>query len=138
MTKYHLFSTTMLVALFLAASSLALPPPEKDELTLTELATQRFDLDGKIIETEITGAYSFTQVAKGKYKAYCVYYSGGTHLSSGGESVFFGEDGKEFFQKMSEKDYWSGGKKKIYVLIEKKKLTVVGTRFKKSKGTYSW
>ena len=123
-----------------ALSATALPPAEREELTLTELSAKKLALDGKIIQTEITGARSFTQVAEGKYSVYCVYYSGGSVLNSGGESIFFDEGGKEFFQELSKKDYWGSSEQKIYVyvLVEKKKLTAVGTSFKRSKKAYSW
>lgn len=132
------FYPILLSILFISLSlqTLAYPPPEKDEMTINELAACLFDLDGKVIETEVTGASSFDQVAKGKYRVYCRYYKGSG--SYNGEYVSFDEDGKEFFEELTKKDYWSSSTETVYLLVENGKLEAIGTRYKKSKGTYSW
>ena len=148
MSKLNLF---LILTIMFAYSAVALPPPEKDEMTIAELGSNKFNLDGKIIETEVTGAYSFEQIAPGKYRAWCDYYKG-TGLSNS-EMVLIPEEGKEFFEELAKKDSFGGGSTEtIYLLVHSAKpvrveggrsnwsfgLEAVGTRFKKSKGTYSW
>jgi len=140
--------TTIALLSITALSASALPPPEKDEMTIAELQTQLFSLDGKIIETEITSVSSFEQIAPGKYRAYCYYYKGGGSVSSG-ESVLIPEEGKEFFEELAKKDFFNGGSKTVYLLVHSEKpirvkgsysykLEAVGERYRKSKGTYKW
>jgi len=120
-----------------ALSASALPPPEKDEMTISELAANKFSMEGKIIETEITNASNFEQTAPGKYRAWCYYYKGIGIGSS--EMVYIPEEGKEFFKELAEKDTLGGGSTEtVYLQVKDGKFTAVGTRFKKSKGIYTW
>lgn len=151
MTKIRLLIPLVLLAALWTAPAAELPAPEKDEMPITELEQQLFNLDGKIIETEITSVMSFEQVSPGKYRAYCYYYKG-TSSSISGELVLLPEEGKEFFQEMAKKDMWSGSTEVVYLMVHSKnpirvekaspsysyKLEAVGTKYRKSKGEYSW
>jgi len=136
----------MLFALTVQAAKL--PAPEKDEMSISELNAKLYDFDEKIIETEITSASSFEQIASGKYRAYCYYYKGASSSVSG-ESVLIPEEGKEFFEELSKKDFWNSSSKTVYLRVHSKKplrvkgshsykLEAVGTKYRKSKGEYSW
>lgn len=130
--------TLIIIALlYIAAlSASALPSPGKDEMTIKELAINRSGLEGKVVETEITGAYSL-EGSEGKYQVFCVYYKG-TGPGYNGESVNVGEEGKEFFEELIKQGVWKTNTKTIYIFIENGKFEALGTRFKKSKGAYRW
>jgi hypothetical protein len=139
-------------SIFIASlSANALPPPEKDEMSITDLEQQLFNLDGKVVETEFTYVSSFEQVAPRQYRAYCGYYKGTSSILSG-ESILIPEEGKELFEEMAEKDMFNSSSETVYLMVHSKspvrveggrtrwsfELEAVGTRFKKSKGVYSW
>jgi len=136
----------LIIALVVAAvSASALPPPEKDEINIAKLGTLLFNLDGEIIEVEITSVNSIEQVAPGKYKASCFYYKGTTFPS--GEEVLFPEGRKDFFNEIAEKGFYNSSSETVYLLVHSEtpvkikgadsyKLEAVGARFKKSKGTF--
>jgi hypothetical protein len=143
--------TACVLVFTISFSVSALPPPEKDEMTIGELEGQIYNLDGKVIETEVTYASSFEQIAQGKYRAWLGYYKGTGFSSS--EYVLIPEEGREFAEELAEKDTFGGGSTEtVYLLVHSKKpltvkgpryttsfeLEAVGTRFKKSKGIYTW
>ena len=144
--------TTILFLCFIAIAlhSPAAPPPEKKDMTMTELTSQLFNLDGKVVECEITRASSFDQIAKGKYSVYLYFYKG--NGSYNGERVLIPEDGRDFIEEMAERNYGNWSTETIYLLVHSEKplevkggdytrtfkLEALGTRFRKSKGTYSW
>ncbi len=138
MIKLRTLFVLGLVATTLTARSEAFPPPEKDEMIISELEARLFDLQGKVVETEFTYVSSFEQVSAGKYRAYCGYYKGGGSLS--GAWVSIPPEGKEFFEEMAKKDVWSGSSQTVYLLVGEKnrKLQAIGTRYRKSKNEYSW
>ncbi len=151
MIKSHTLFVLGLVMVSLAVQAAELPAPEKDEMPITELQAQLFSLNGKIIETEITSATNFEQVAAGKYRAYCYYYKG-TSSSISGESILIPEEGKEFFEELSKKDFWNSSSKTVYLMVHSEKpvrvkggnsswsfkLEAVGTKYRKSKNEYRW
>lgn len=125
-----------------------LPPPEKEEMSFSALDAELIDLDGKVIETEITSAVEFEQVGEGMYIANCCCFESSSSFTPCAY-VFLQEEGKEFFKELAEKDILNGSSETIYLLIISKnpkkfdghkicKLEAVGTRYKKSKGSYSW
>jgi len=120
-----------------ALSASALPPPEKEEMLLTELEQKMFDFDGKIIEIEVTYATSLEQKSSTEYRAYCYCYTGSGY--AGGASVYFSkdDDAMEFFQELIKRSYGSG-LTSFYVQVDGEKFIAVGEKFKKSKGIYTW
>jgi len=121
-----------------ALSASALPPPEKGDMTLSELEQNLFDLDGKIVEVEVTRAYGLEQSSAGKYKVYCSYEDGGSYSGNGATFYFSkNEDAIEFFQDLVKKGYGSG-KTSFFVQVNGETYTAVGKKFKKSKGIYTW
>lgn len=148
MIKLRAPFATLLIGLALASPAEPLPAPEKDELPITELSQKMFDLDGKIVETKITSASSFEQIAPQKYRAFCYYYMGTASMITS-ESVLVPEEGKAFFQELAKKDFDSGSSRTVYLFVHSKtaisvkgggvfKLEAVGTRYRKSTGEYSW
>ncbi len=115
----------------------AYPPPERREMTLVELESKIYDLDGKAVEIEISSVHNFEQTGAGKYEAYCNYWDGRTW---GGRRIYFsGEEAKEFLEDMVKKGTWGrGSTESLYVLVDGKKLRALGTRYRKSKNEYSW
>lgn len=145
MKKLSLIIASLFV-LNLAAEPL--PPPEKEEMTFDEIDAEIINLDGKIIETEVTSAAAFQQIEDGKYVVYCYCFKSDSSIVPGAY-ILVPEEGKELFQELAEKNILNGGSETIYVLVNSKepikfdetglcKLEAVGTRYKKSKGTYSW
>ncbi|MCF7847575.1 MAG: hypothetical protein K9M45_01900 [Kiritimatiellales bacterium] len=132
------------------APAVTLPPPEKDELTVTELKAQLFNLDGKVIETEITSAIEFQQLAKGRYAAKCLYHDGSrnVHPSATGTMVLFNEEGRGFAEDMVKRDLWGSPRETVFLLVHSEspirlerrqyKLEAVGKRFIKKTGIYKW
>ncbi len=125
-----------------------LPAPEKDEMSIIELATKLIDLDGKIIETEITYAEAFFQIAPNTYQAEC-FYDKGSSFSLTGDRVLIPKEGKEFFEEMAKRDFLITSSRTVYLLVRAKspvkvegedpyKLEAVGTKYRKSKHKYSW
>jgi hypothetical protein len=139
-----------LTIISLAGQSLSAPPPEKKELTITELAGQLYDFDGKVIEVEVTRGYGLDQIAKGKYTVYLYYRK--AYGSSNGEKVLIPVEGKEFIDELCARKYGQDSTETIYIYIHSEdpirvesgdythsfKLEALGTRYRKSKGTYSW
>jgi thiol-disulfide isomerase/thioredoxin len=112
-----------------------LPAPEKDSMTLQELLTSRFGLEGKVVETEVTLATSLEQQRNGQYRIFCHYHKGG---SCSAESVYIPEEGKELFEELTKKQY-SSSPTDVYLRVSKGgRLTAVGSRYRKSTGEYSW
>ena len=132
--KKRILATIALLSIA-ALSASALPPPEKDDMTLGELLANVFSLEGKVIETAVTHALSFEQTKSGKYRAF-IHHHHGSSLSS--EWVYIPEEGKEFFEELSEKSSRNGSTE-LYLLVGKKgRLEAVGERYRKSKGIYTW
>ena len=138
--------TTIALLSIAALSAGALPPPEKDDMTIGELTQQIFNLDGKVIETKINSVSSFEQINENQYRAYCYYYTGNSSLS--GELVLIPKEGKELFEKMAKRGF-RGSTETVYLLVHSKKpvwvkgsysykLEAVGEKYRKSKGTYLW
>ncbi len=138
--------TTIALLSIAALSANALPPPEKDDMTMGELTQQIFNLDGKVIETKINAVFSFEQINETQYRAYCRYYTGNSSLS--GEYVLIPKEGKELFEKMAARGS-RGSTETVYFLVHSKKpvwvkgsysykLEAVGEKYRKSKGTYLW
>jgi hypothetical protein len=138
MKKLFLPIITILAVAALSVS--AYPPPEKDDMTLTELEKRIFEFDGKVVEVEITYAYDIEPKSPGNFSVWCSYDEGGRWDGSG-RTIYFSndKDGKvlEFFEELVA-SRWSGGRKSLYVLVEGKTLTAIGEKYKKSKGSYSW
>lgn len=125
-----------------------LPPPEKEAMTLSELEAEIINLDGKIIELKFNSVISLGQIANKKYFAVCLWKEKKSSVMSA-RRVFVTEEGKEFFQELIGKTIPGGNTESIYLQVISKnpvkideyhscKLKAVGTRYKKSKGTYSW
>jgi len=126
-----------------ALSATALPPPEKDEISVDKIDMQLHDLDGKIVEMEFSYVTSIKQKDSGTYTAYCKRWTDNNgYATSSGKTVHFsGEEALDYFEDLAKKseDPWNSSlSESIYVLVEGKKLTAVGERFKKSKGIYTW
>lgn len=113
------------------------PAPEKKEMTLIELTRQLFDLDGKVIETKITGADFMKQIKENQYSITCYYYMGSDTIIEG-EYVTFNSDAKKFSEDLAKRDLFNGSSKKVYFFVHNKKLEAIGRRYKKSSGEYSW
>lgn len=119
-----------------ALSASAYPPPEKDEVTVGEMESSLFDLNGKVVKVEVTRASGMRPMSSGKYRAYCSYRNNVTEEYAGRE-IFFDEEGKKFFEGLLHKSR-SAGADSFYALIEDGKVIPIGERYKKSKGIYSW
>lgn len=118
-----------------AALPQELPAPEKDSLTLRDLLANRFGLEGKIIETDVTLITSFEQRSSGQYSAYCHYHQGGACSS---EPVYFPTEAREFCDELTKKAY-SSSPTELYIYVSKGgRLRAVGSRYRKSKNEYSW
>jgi hypothetical protein len=132
-TRYLFFAFCM-SALF----ANALPPPEKEEMNLQEIQANRISLEGKIIETRISFIEDIEQRKDGTYRAqawldvdYDTMHSAWVYFPND-------EDAREIMEELAEKS-WGSSKTDIYLLVKKaNRLEVVGTRYKKSKGVYSW
>jgi hypothetical protein len=114
-----------------------LPAPEKKKVTVSDLQSQLLDYEGKIVEIKFTYISSVRQVEQGKYSAFCSYYNDAE--INGSCTVYFGEDGKEFFSDMARKTggYYDEINETVYVQVKDKKLYAVGARYRKGKG-YEW
>ena len=140
----------LLSFILLALQGVAAPAPEKNDITMTDLMTRLYDFDGKVVEVEVTRASSFDQIGKGKYSAYMYYYKG--IGSYNGEYVLIPEGGKELIAELADRDYGQYSTETIYMLVHCEepiriksgdhtrtfKLEALGTKYKKSKGVYSW
>ena len=124
-------------------SASAYPPPEKDDMTLAELDKRILEFDGKVVEIEITYAWDINQSSRGKYSVHCDFIEGGNYLNYGGAGtqIYFTNDkdgdALKFFEELVQRR-WSGSRSSFYVLVEGKKVTAIGEKYKKSKGAYSW
>jgi len=122
-----------------ALSASALPPPEKDELSLAEIKLQLYDLDGKIVEMEYSYAKYIKKESSGEYSVYCKTH---TNTSFSGKKIYFsGEEALDYFEDVAKKredPFNTTLTESVYVLVEGTKLIAVGERFKKSKGIYTW
>ncbi len=137
--------TTIALLSIAALSAGALPPPEKDEVSIIDLKTKSFNLDGKIVEVEFTYLHNFEQIDQGQYTACVHYYKG--RASATGEQFLIPEEGKEFFEEMATKGYGSSTKT-VYILVHREKplragkrtfkYEVIGKKYRKSKGIYIW
>jgi hypothetical protein len=134
-TAVILLGTVMALAWTVRAEDL--PAPEKKEVTVTDLQSQMIDYDGKVVEMEFTYISSLNQVGQGLYRVSCGYYH--DSASFGTCSVYFDEDGKEFFSKLAKQgsNYVDTFTETVYVQVRDKKLYAVGTRYRKGKG-YQW
>lgn len=129
------------------ATDTLLPPPEKEEMTLAELLSNIFSLDGKIIKTKINAVSGVEQFSQNQYCAWCLYRSGS---GESGKNVLVCEEGKKIFFKLDSYGYSAMNPSTVYLLVHDKKpsrqkgyhvdfkLEAVGTRFIKSKGIYRW
>ena len=140
MKKYIL---SIIVISLLSALPLAaqvpeeLPPPEKDELTLSELLAQKFSLAGKVVETTVTHLHGFDAQRNGYYRATFHHHEGG-HTDTPFVMVYVPEEGKEFGDDLF-RGGMGGGSEDVYVYIaENGDFYAVGLKYKKSKGTYRW
>jgi len=146
MKKYTSLISLVLLGGALVALSGTFPPPEKDEVSIIDLKAKSFSLDGKVVEAEFTYLHDFEQVASGKYTA-CIHYYKGTS-SATGEHFLIPEEGKEFFEELAAKGYGSSSTKTVYILVHREKpiragkrsfkYEAIGTKYRKSKGEYSW
>ena len=138
--------TTIALLSMATLSANALPPPEKDDMTIGELTQNLFNLDGKVIETKINYVSSFEQINENQHRAHCYYYTRGVSLS--GESVLIPKEGQELFEEMAKKGI-RGSTETVYLLVHSKKpvrvkrshsykLEAVGEKYSKSKGVYKW
>lgn len=130
MRKITLSVIALLVIGALSASA-DYPPPEKDEMTISELEGSIFDLNGKVVEVEVTSAREITQMSEGEYRVYC-YYRNNANNKISSITVYFDEEGKEFFEELTTKA-WSAGACSFYALIDDKKVIAIGERYKKTK-----
>ena len=146
MTKRMLLISLVLLGCALAVQAGTFPAPEKDEISIIDLKTKSFNLDGKVIEAEFTYLHDFEQVDAGKYTA-CIHYYKGT-ASATGEHFLIPEEGREFFEELAAKGYGSSSTKTVYILVHHEKpiragnrsfkYEAIGTKYRKSKNEYRW
>ncbi|MBL7011745.1 MAG: hypothetical protein ISR85_02300 [Kiritimatiellales bacterium] len=141
MKKITLSVIALLSLATLSAS--AFPPPEKDEIPVDEIKELLRDLNGKVVEMEFAYAQTLSNVGSGNYTIFCGRFEdrGGASFISKMTVHFSGEEALEYFKDLSEQDVapftFSLGES-VYVLVDGNRLRALGTRYKKSKGTYSW
>ncbi len=129
-----------------AGSKGSLPPPEKNEMTMTELKASFFELDGRVVKTTINTASDITQRDEKTYYANCGYHGlGGGAFSL--PTVLIPAEGKDFFQALS-KISTGDNPQFVYLLVTIKNpvqigisscfLKAVGNYYDEATAEYSW
>ena len=138
MKKTALSIITVLAVAALSVS--AYPPPEDDEISIRELKNRLREFDGKVVEVEVTYVYDINPSSRGKYSVYCNLHKDGHYDGDGTRITFTNDkdgDALEFFEDLFRRRH-SGSRASFYVLVEGKKITAIGEKYKKSKGSYRW
>ena len=93
-------------------------------------------LDGYVIKTEVSHARLLKQVTSGKHTLYCHFSEGGTTYAS--EWISFPSEGLDVANELNVKSH-SDSPTDLYIKVGAEgQLEAIGTRYKKSKKTYSW
>ena len=131
----------MFLACITATHAAEMPAPEKEEVLLRELRQKRTELDGKIVEVEISNILSFKKVSPGLYRANDVSNSDTPGVNRDSfQGLYFPEEALEYITHR-EKDKMHSSKETMYILVNAngpQQFTAVGLRYRKSKKRYKW